>query len=68
MKKIILTSVIILVSISIGLFIFITSNPPLVIGTVGTSKDKHTVMVEIGNKGFRDVRITNVLINNNELP
>ncbi len=61
-------SFLIVAIVSIGLFTFIKSNPPLVSGTVGSSGDKHTVVVEIGNKGFSDVNIKSVFINNNAVP
>lgn len=57
-----------IVILSIGFFSFIKSNPPLVSGTVGTTEDNNAVLVEIGNKGFSDVEIKDVLINNNEQP
>ncbi|MED1204331.1 hypothetical protein [Heyndrickxia acidicola] len=50
------------------LFIYIKLNQPLVDGTVGTSYDKHAVVIEIGNKGFIDIKITSVLVNHNESP
>lgn len=67
MRKITFISVLIFAILSIGLFIYIKSNPPLISGTIGTSGDKHTVVVVIGNKGFSGIKITKVLINNNEL-
>ncbi|WP_096202949.1 hypothetical protein [Bacillus sp. FJAT-45350] len=68
MRKIILISVLIFAVISIGLFSFIKSNPPLMSGTIGSSGDKQAVVISIGNEGFSDVEINDVLINNNEEP
>ena len=68
MKKIILISTLIFAIILIGLFLFIKSNPPLISGAIGSAEDKQAVVIEIGNEGFSDVKINDVLINNNEKP
>ncbi|MFZ3579154.1 hypothetical protein ACOI1D_14575, partial [Virgibacillus sp. DJP39] len=68
MRKIIQISILIFVVISIGLFSFIKSNPPLMSGTIGSSGDKQVIVISIGNEGFSDVEIKDVLINNNEEP
>jgi hypothetical protein len=68
LKKIILISVLIFVVVSIGLYSFIIFNPPLVSGTIGSSGDKKAVVIEIGNKGFSNVKIKGVFINNKVKP
>lgn len=57
-----------IVIILIGVFSLIKFNPPLVSGTVASSYDYNTVMVEVGNKGFGNVKIKEVLVNDNETP
>lgn len=49
-------------------FLFIYFNPPLERGTVSGTGDYTSVIVGVGNKGFRDVRIDEVLVNNDEEP
>jgi hypothetical protein len=67
-KKIIMISVLCIAIILIGLFSLIKFNPPMVSGTLATSGDKNSVVVEIGNKGISNVKIKDVLINNNKEP
>ncbi|MFK9092708.1 hypothetical protein [Bacillus salipaludis] len=52
----------------VGSFIYIKLNPPLVGGNVGTGDENHIVLVGVGNKGFKDIKITEVLINQNKQP
>ncbi|WP_106494543.1 hypothetical protein [Lentibacillus sp. Marseille-P4043] len=68
MKKIAIISVLIIAVISIGFFSFIKLNPPLVSGTIGSSEDKQSIVISIGNKGFMNVKINGVLVNNNKEP
>ncbi len=68
MKKTILISVFILVVISIGIFSYIKFNPPLVSGTIASSGDIKFVVISIGNKGFSNIKINDVKVNNNEEP
>lgn len=42
--------------------------PPLEQGAFGTNGDRTSIIIELGNKGFRDIQLTDVLINNNEVP
>ncbi|KZZ84411.1 hypothetical protein [Bacillus sp. SJS] len=51
-----------------GVYLFVKFNPPLEIGTLASSEDKKSIVVEVGNKGFWEVKIGDVLINNNEKP
>ncbi|MFZ3579753.1 hypothetical protein [Virgibacillus sp. DJP39] len=68
MRKIIMISIISIVVILIGIFSFIKFNPPLVSGTIGATNDHNAVLVEIGNKGFSEVKVDDVLVNGNEEP
>lgn len=51
-----------------GVYSFVQFNPPLEIGTLGTAVDNKSVVIGIGNKGFGEVKILKVSINNNEKP
>jgi len=68
LKKKLWISVLILVITIVGVYSFVKSNPPLEIGTLASSEDKKSVVVGIGNKRFREVKILDVLVNNNEKP
>ncbi|GED60655.1 hypothetical protein BFO01nite_47870 [Brevibacillus formosus] len=60
---------ILLIAIFVGGFYFlIIGNPPLEIGTLASSKDHKSVVVGIGNKGFGEVQIMDVSVNNDEKP
>lgn len=60
---------ILLIAIFVGGFYFLVKgNPPLDIGTLASSKDHKSVVVGIGNKGFGEVKIIDVSVNNNEKP
>ncbi|WP_235617641.1 hypothetical protein [Brevibacillus brevis] len=60
---------ILLIAILVGGFYFLVKgNPPLDIGTLASSKDRKSVVVGIGNKGFGEVKIIDVSVNNNEKP
>ncbi|MGE7622033.1 hypothetical protein ACQKMD_02910 [Viridibacillus sp. NPDC096237] len=51
-----------------GVYSFVLINPPLEIGTLGTAVGNKSVVIGIGNKGFREVKIIEVSVNNNEKP
>lgn len=68
MKKKHLVTVLILVLIFGGVYSFVLFNPPLEIGTLGTAVGNKSVVIGIGNKGFREVKILEVSVNNNEKP
>ncbi|MBU8906583.1 hypothetical protein [Desertibacillus haloalkaliphilus] len=68
MKKTTLISVVIVAVLVIGLFSFIKLNPPLASGTIGSTSEKQGVLISIGNKGFSNIKINDVLINNHEEP
>ncbi|NRR22466.1 hypothetical protein HP568_16605 [Brevibacillus sp. MS2.2] len=51
-----------------GFYFLVKGNPPLDIGTLASSKDRKSVVVGMGNKGFGEVKIIDVSVNNNEKP
>lgn len=52
----------------VGSVLYIKLNQPLIEGTVATGNEKHIVVVGVGNKGFKGIKITDVIVNNNEKP
>ncbi|MGY4691053.1 hypothetical protein [Salibacterium sp. K-3] len=68
LKKIITLSIISMVVIFGGIFSYITFNPPLVKGSVGSINNYNAVLLVIGNKGFSDVHIDDVSVNGDEKP
>ena len=67
MKKKIWMPVLFLAIIIGGVYLFIKFNSPLEIGTLASSEDNKSV-VGIGNKGFREIKILDVTVNNGEKP
>ncbi len=51
-----------------GIYFYLILNPPLEIGTLAWSNDKKSVIVGVGNKGFQNLEIVDVLVNNGEAP
>ncbi|WP_339229284.1 hypothetical protein NSQ77_05145 [Oceanobacillus sp. FSL K6-2867] len=51
-----------------GAYLYVKLNPPLEIGTLASSENKHGVVIGVGNKGLGDLKQLNVSINNNEKP
>ncbi|MDC0764824.1 hypothetical protein POF51_29315 [Brevibacillus sp. AG] len=51
-----------------GFYFFVKGNPPLDVGTLASSNDHKSVVVGIGNKGFGEVKILGVSVNNDEKP
>ncbi|MFJ5621507.1 hypothetical protein ACIQD3_01995 [Peribacillus loiseleuriae] len=68
MKKAVIRSAMFIGLIMLCFLIYIKLNQPLVDGTVAFDNEKHIVVVGVGNKGFQEIKITDVLINNNEQP
>lgn len=66
MKRKLWNSVLLLIIIIGGGYFFLKFNPPLEIGTLASSKDNKSVVVGVGNKGFREIKILDVSVNNNE--
>ncbi|XRG80196.1 hypothetical protein V5E38_07785 [Rossellomorea sp. GAMAL-10_SWC] len=67
-KKIVIFLAIVILIILIGFKPFIKRNPPLEIGIIGWTEKKHGVVIQIGNKGWKKVYITDILVNSNERP
>lgn len=68
MKKKIWRAVLFLTIIIGGVYFFLKFNSPLEIGTLASSEDNKSVVVGIGNKGFFEMEILDVSVNNNEKP
>ena len=62
------TGIFILVIIIGGAYFLLKFNPPLEIGTIASSEDNKSVVIGVGNNGFREVKILDVSVNNNEKP
>lgn len=62
------TGILILVLIIGSVYFLLKFNPPLEIGTIASNEDNKSVVISIGNNGFREVQILNVSVNNNEEP
>ena len=60
--------VLFLVIIIGGIYFFTKFNPPLEIGTLASSRDNKSVVIGVGNKGFREVKILDITVNNDEKP
>lgn len=67
LKKILLFALIFVILIC-GIFIYIKATPPLATRTVFNSEDNKTVVVALGNKGFGELKVTGVKVNNNADP
>ena len=67
MKRGLWISVLFIIILGGGYF-FIKINPPLEIGTIGSSGDNKSVVVGVGNKGFYEIKIIDVSVNNNDEP
>lgn len=68
MKKKIWIPVLFLAIIIGGVYLFIKINSPLEIGTLASTEDNNSVVVGVGNKGFREIKILDVTVNNGEKP
>ncbi|MGI8313914.1 hypothetical protein [Halobacillus mangrovi] len=67
MKKTVKTLAFIIIIMTVGFMGFLQLNPPLAHGSVGTTTDKQSVIVALGNKSLLgDIKITDVSINGNE--
>jgi len=62
------TGILILLLIIVGAYFSLKFNPPLVIGTLASSEDNKSVVIGIGNNGFREVKILDVSVNDNDKP
>ena len=66
-RKLWISLLLLLLIIGGGYFVF-KVNPPLEIGTLASSADNKSVVVGVGYHGFREVKIADVSVNNNEKP
>ncbi|QHT48546.1 hypothetical protein QRD89_18985 [Halobacillus sp. ACCC02827] len=69
MKRIFRYVAFVLILLLISFIGFLKLNPPLAHGSIGTTEDKQTVIVAVGNQNWiGDIQITNVATNNKETP
>ena len=68
MKKKLWISVLFLAIIIGGVYFFTKFNPPLEIGTLASSGDNKSVVIGVGNKGFREIKLLDITVNNGEKP
>ncbi|MGP4059614.1 hypothetical protein [Halobacillus sp. H74] len=69
MKRILRYASYVLILLLISFIGYLKINPPLAYGSIGTTEDKHTVIVAVGNKNLvGSIQITNVSINDNQPP
>lgn len=67
MKRIFRYTIFVLILLFVCFIGFLKINPPLAHGSIGTTEDKHTVIVALGNKNLLgSIQITDVSINNNQ--
>ncbi|WP_331279677.1 DUF6366 family protein [Oceanobacillus salinisoli] len=62
------TGILILVIIIGGIYFLLKFNPPLEIGTIASSENNKSVVIGIGNNGFREIKLLDVSENINEKP
>ncbi|NRS49098.1 hypothetical protein [Brevibacillus sp. HB2.2] len=68
LKKRLWVSILLLAIVVGGFYSLVKGNPPLDIGTRASSEDHKSVVVGMGNKGFGEVKIIDVSVNNDETP
>ncbi len=69
MNKVFRYIIVILILLFVSFIGFLKLNPPLAHGSIGTTEDKHSVIVALGNKSLLgNIQITDVAINNNQPP
>lgn len=67
MKIIFRYTLFVLILLFVFSIVLLKINPPLAHGSIGTTEDKHTVIVAVGNKNLLgNIQITDVSINNNQ--
>ncbi|GGI11498.1 hypothetical protein [Gottfriedia solisilvae] len=67
-KKIVIVLAIVILLILIGIKPIMKRNPPLEIGTIAWLEKKNGVVIQVGNKGWKKIDITEVSVNTNERP
>lgn len=68
MNKIVVSAVLIVTLLIVGAGMWLQKTPPLESGSFSTNGDRTSIIIELGNKGFRDIQLTDVWINNKEVP
>ncbi|WP_429843026.1 hypothetical protein [Brevibacillus sp. FIR094] len=68
LKKKLWISVLLIAIFMGGFYFLVKGNPPLDIDTLTSSNDHKSVVVGIGNKGFGEMKILGVSVNNDEKP
>ncbi|MFD1706141.1 hypothetical protein ACFSCZ_05140 [Siminovitchia sediminis] len=58
-----ISALLLIIIIGEGYF-FLKFNPPLEIGTLASSEDNRSVVGGVGNKGFSEVKLLDVSVNN----
>lgn len=66
MKKKIIVGLVIVVLI--GIIVWLRLNPPLEKSTLGKNHESTSIVIALGNKGFTDIQVTEVSVNNGETP
>ncbi|MGB6780371.1 MAG: hypothetical protein WBE33_16575 [Planococcus citreus] len=69
-KKILIVVLTLMVFVALvgGTLIFLKSNPPLEINMQATNENQHFAVVGFGNKGWGDIHVTDVAVNDYEDP
>lgn len=67
MKKL-LVLMVILAALVAATFVFLKFNPPLVISTLVSNDERPSVIVSVGNKGWTDIQLLDVAVNDHETP
>ncbi|MEG0473881.1 MAG: hypothetical protein RR588_16230, partial [Solibacillus sp.] len=57
-----------MIVIGIGVISLVRINQPLEHGPIASTNENKSVVIGIGNKGFSDIQLTNVFVNNGETP
>jgi hypothetical protein len=69
MKKRLITAVLLSVAVVVGgIYYWVIENPPIEIGMIGQNEDGTSVLVEVTNHGFREVKVVSVTVNNDDAP
>lgn len=57
-----------IIVVFIGIIVWLRLNPPLEKSTLGRNYESTSVVIALGNKGFKDIQVTEVFVNNGETP
>ena len=67
MKKLIVLAAV-LAALVAATFAYLKFNPPLVISTLVSNEERPSVIVSVGNKGWTDIQLLDVAVNDHETP